>query len=72
MERPGPSRLESEALFRTRAVDPLLTISRPSPGFATGCHRLWTIGDDGHVVASRGNYDQYEYARQLEHGTAET
>lgn len=32
----------------------------------------WTIGDDGLVVESRGNYDQDEYARQLEHGAPET
>lgn len=31
-----------------------------------------TIGDDGLVVESRGNYDQDEYARQLEHGAPET
>jgi hypothetical protein len=31
----------------------------------------WTIGDDGLVVESRGNYDEDEYARQLEHGTPE-
>jgi nuclear transport factor 2 (NTF2) superfamily protein len=31
----------------------------------------WTLGDDGRVVASRGNYDQDEYDRQLEHGAPE-
>ena len=25
----------------------------------------WTIGDDGHVVRSRGRYDQDDYDRQL-------
>jgi nuclear transport factor 2 (NTF2) superfamily protein len=28
----------------------------------------WTFGDDGLVVESRGQYDQDEYDRQLEHG----
>jgi SnoaL-like domain len=28
----------------------------------------WTVGDDGLVVESTGNYDQDEYDRQLEHG----
>ncbi len=28
----------------------------------------WTFGDDGLVAESRGNYDQAEYVRQLEHG----
>jgi nuclear transport factor 2 (NTF2) superfamily protein len=29
----------------------------------------WTLRDDGLIVESRGNYDQDEYDRQLEHGT---
>ena len=33
------------------------------PGF-----EVWTFGDDGLVVESKGNYDQAEYDRQLEHG----
>ena len=28
----------------------------------------WTFGDDGLVAESKGNYDQAEYDRQLEHG----
>ncbi len=32
----------------------------------------WTLGDDDLVVESRGNYDQDEYDRQLEHGASET
>ena len=32
----------------------------------------WAFGDDGLVVESRGNYDQDEYDRQLEHGAPET
>jgi hypothetical protein len=28
----------------------------------------WTLSDDGLVAASRGNYDQAEYDRQLEQG----
>ena len=28
----------------------------------------WTIGADGKIAASRGNYDQAEYERQLQHG----
>jgi nuclear transport factor 2 (NTF2) superfamily protein len=28
----------------------------------------WRLGDDGLVVESRGQYDQDEYDRQLEHG----
>jgi nuclear transport factor 2 (NTF2) superfamily protein len=31
----------------------------------------WTIGDDGLIAASLGNYDQAEYDRQLEHGVAD-
>ena len=31
----------------------------------------WTIGDDGLVAASRGNYDQAEYDRQIAHGVGE-
>ena len=31
----------------------------------------WTFGDDGLVAESQGHYDQAEYDRQLEHGTAE-
>jgi len=31
----------------------------------------WTIGDDGLVAASQGNYDQAEYDRQLAHGVTE-
>jgi nuclear transport factor 2 (NTF2) superfamily protein len=30
----------------------------------------WTLGDEGLVVESQGNYDQAEYDRQLEHGAA--
>jgi hypothetical protein len=30
------------------------------------------VRDDGLVVESRGNYDQDEYDRQLEHGAPET
>lgn len=29
----------------------------------------WTIGDDGLIAESRGNYDQAEYDRQLQQGT---
>jgi len=32
----------------------------------------WTLGDDGLVVESKGNYDQNEYDRQLEHGAPAT
>lgn len=32
----------------------------------------WTFGDDGLVAVSRGNYDQDEYDRQLEHGAPDT
>ena len=28
----------------------------------------WTLSDDGRVAESKGNYDQAEYDRQLEHG----
>jgi hypothetical protein len=28
----------------------------------------WILGDDGLIVESKGNYDQSEYDRQLEHG----
>jgi hypothetical protein len=28
----------------------------------------WTMDDDGLIGASLGQYDQAEYARQLEHG----
>jgi nuclear transport factor 2 (NTF2) superfamily protein len=31
----------------------------------------WTFGEDGLVAASKGNYDQAEYDRQLEHGVPE-
>lgn len=31
----------------------------------------WTIGDDGLVAASQGNYDQAEYNRQIAHGVDE-
>lgn len=31
----------------------------------------WTIGDDGLIAESRGNYDQAEYDRQLQHGAEE-
>jgi hypothetical protein len=31
----------------------------------------WTLGDGGLVLESRGNYDQDEYDRQLEHGAPE-
>jgi|SRR5439155_1163 len=29
---------------------------------------VWTIGDDGLIAESQGNYDQVEYDRQVEHG----
>jgi hypothetical protein len=29
----------------------------------------WTVGDDGLILESRGNYDQDEYERQVEQGT---
>jgi hypothetical protein len=32
----------------------------------------WTLGDDGRVVESKGNYDSNEYDRQLEHGAPAT
>lgn len=28
----------------------------------------WTIGDDGLIASSQGQYDQAEYERQVEHG----
>ena len=28
----------------------------------------WTLGDDGLIAASLGNFDQAEYDRQIEHG----
>jgi predicted ester cyclase len=28
----------------------------------------WTIGADGKISSSRGNYDEAEYERQLQHG----
>lgn len=31
----------------------------------------WTIGDDGLVATSLGNYDQSEYERQIAHGVGE-
>ena len=31
----------------------------------------WTIGHDGLIAESQGNYDQAEYDRQLEHGVEE-
>jgi hypothetical protein len=31
----------------------------------------WTFDDDGLVAESKGNYDQAEYDRRLEHGAAE-
>jgi len=31
----------------------------------------WTIGDDGLIAESQGQYDQAEYDRQLEHGVEE-
>jgi hypothetical protein len=31
-------------------------------------YELWTIGEDGLITASLGNYDAAEYARQLAHG----
>jgi hypothetical protein len=30
----------------------------------------WTIGEDGLIATSQGRYDEAEYERQLEHGTA--
>lgn len=33
------------------------------PGFEE-----WTIGGDGRIASSRGNYDEAEYARQLREG----
>jgi len=32
----------------------------------------WTFGDDGLVAEARGNYDQSEYDRQLQHGASES
>lgn len=32
----------------------------------------WTLGDDGRVVESKGNYDSNEYDRQIEHGASAT
>jgi nuclear transport factor 2 (NTF2) superfamily protein len=31
----------------------------------------WTFADDGRVAASKGQYDQAEYERQLEHGASD-
>jgi nuclear transport factor 2 (NTF2) superfamily protein len=31
----------------------------------------WALGDDGLVAESKGNYDQAEYDRQVEHGADE-
>jgi predicted ester cyclase len=33
---------------------------------------VWTIGDDGLITASKGNYDRAEYDRQLEHGAPDS
>jgi hypothetical protein len=32
----------------------------------------WIFGDDGLIVSSKGNYDQAEYDRQLEHGAPDS
>lgn len=32
----------------------------------------WTIGEDGLIAESEGNFDQAEYDRQLEHGVEES
>jgi hypothetical protein len=32
----------------------------------------WSFGEDGLIASSRGNYDQAEYDRQLEHGASES
>lgn len=31
-------------------------------------YEVWTIGADGRIASSRGNYDQAEYERQLREG----
>jgi uncharacterized protein (TIGR02246 family) len=31
----------------------------------------WTLGDDGLIAESQGDYDQAEYDRQIEHGVDE-
>src|SRR3954467_11229622 len=43
------------------------------PGGTGGAVRIsgfeeWSIGDDGLIAASLGQYDQAEYERQLQHG----
>lgn len=35
-------------------------------------HEQWTIGADGLIAASKGNFDEAEYQRQLEYGVGET
>ncbi len=34
-------------------------------------YEQWTIGDDGLIARSLGNYDEAQYQRQLEHGVEE-
>jgi broad-specificity NMP kinase len=34
-------------------------------------YEAWTIGDDGLVAESQGQYDEAEYERQLQHGVSE-
>lgn len=34
-------------------------------------HEEWTLGEDGLIAASRGNYDAAEYERQLQEGVEE-
>ena len=35
-------------------------------------HEQWTIGADGLIAASKGNFNEAEYQRQLEYGVGET
>jgi len=64
-----------DVVFKDEAVDYHWTFTgtNTGPGGTGKWVRIsgfeeWTFGNDGLVVGSRGNYDQAEYDRQLEHG----
>ena len=67
--------LMDDLVFKDETVEYHWTFTgtNTGPGGTGKCVRIpgfevWTFGDDGLVVESKGNYDQAEYDRQLEHG----
>ena len=72
---PAMELLMGDVMIRDEVVEYHWTLIGDHSGTGNHVHisgfEEWTIGDDGLVVTSLGNFDQVEYDRQVAHGVDE-